>query len=88
MEFPTGMSDTMVDAPPLVIRAHAIADTIRALQECEAFAVLQVDQRDAVARALRVPALWIEAAQDRENVSLGLIHEFNEWFRRLGGKEA
>lgn len=75
------------DAPPEVLRAHTIADTIKALCRHGAIEILDSAARNAVAKDLGVPALWLEAAQgegiDDPRVDLDLLHEWREWFARM-----
>jgi hypothetical protein len=71
------------DVTPDVLRAHAIADTVRALTR-HAELDLQNDARAAVAEELGVPELWLDAATGRETVTLDLLGEFQNWHARLG----
>jgi hypothetical protein len=75
----------MLDAttPPEVLRAHAIRDTIRALRRHNAGFGLQNAERDAIAEELHVPAPWIDAAMERDTVTLELLHEWREWEARV-----
>lgn len=79
-------SAVIVDAPPEVLRAHAIADTLRSLaRHCHID--WQNDHRAAVAVELGVPELWLDAAvgdiRDMPTVSLELLQEFADWKARL-----
>ena len=88
------ISRMIPDEPREVLRAHTIADTLRALMRHGALPELQNDVRDAVAAELGVPALWIEAAigdlLQGPCVSLPLLHDWREWEARVlrAGKEA
>ena len=75
----------MLDAttPPEVLRAHAIRDTIAALRRHSKDFGLQNDERDAVAEELDVPALWIDAAMERDTVTLKNLQEWREWEARV-----
>ncbi len=86
---PTPISRLIPDAAPEVLRAHTIADTIRAL--CNAGALdgpLQPEQRDAIAEELGVPALWIDAAQNTTRLNLDLLNEWREWAEALMPRKA
>lgn len=84
LNFPTGMSELLGDAPPEVFRAHVIADTIKALVDAEALdSPIQNVERAKVAQALGVPELFIDAAQDGESVNLDLLCDWKDWHDRL-----
>ena len=78
-------TSAMLDAstPPEVLRAHAIRDTIAALRRHNRDFGPQNDELDAVAEELHVPALWIDAAMERDTVTLELLHEWREWEARV-----
>ena len=69
--------------PPEVLRAHAIRDTIAALRRHNEGFGLQNDERNAIAEELHVPALWIDAAMERDTVTLELLSEWVEWQARV-----
>lgn len=72
----------ILDAHPSVLRAHTIADTIRAVAQHTDW-MPQNAERDAIAEDLGVPALWIHAATERDTVTLDLLHEWREWHEGL-----
>ena len=79
-------SELILDAAPAVLRAHAIADTVRALaRHCSID--WQNESRAAVAAELGVPELWLDAAvgdiRDTPTVSLDLLHEWADWKARV-----
>lgn len=83
--FPIPISAHLVDGgcARVVLRAHTIADTVRALHRAGVIEIMQADQRDAVAEELQIPALWLDAAQfegmETPRVSLDLLEEYREW---------
>ena len=83
---PIPISQLIPDAPPEVLRVHAIADTIKALSRHEGCLDLDNEHRDAVAEELGVPALWIDAATGRDTVTLELLDEWRQWHTRLLGE--
>ena len=77
------------------IRAHAIADTIRALDYCpshnESGLGLQSEDVLDIAGRLQVPAVFIESvigerSGDSSIVGVERLEEFIDWRMRLGGK--
>ena len=67
-------SELILDAAPGVLRAHTIADVLRALARHDAL-TWSTGARDAVAEELNVPALWLDAAvgEQHHNPTNGLI---------------